>query len=84
MRRVKNANAINSTKFKTENKTILKLKEMVKEFRNKNLFYLEHSKFATYVPNEYLSVFKEEVVEFSKSWIRMQQKNLNGKRISAM
>lgn len=80
MRRVKNANAIKSTKFKTENKTILKLKEMVKEFRNKNLFYLEHSKFATYVPNEYLSVFKEEVVEFSKAWIRMQQKNMSSEK----
>lgn len=69
-----------STKFKVENKYILKLKELVRNFRQKRAFYLEHSKFATYVDPEYLSVFKEELIEFSKSWIRLQQKNMSSEK----
>ena len=68
------------TVYKKESKTALKFKEIMREFRKKNLFYLEHSKFATYIPDDYLTVFKEEIVEYSKSWIRMQQKNMSSER----
>lgn len=82
MRQVKNSVAKDSKKtvYKKESKTALKFKEMIREFRKKNLFYLEHSKFATYIPDDYLTVFKEEIVEYSKSWIRMQQKNMSSER----
>lgn len=72
-----NASAI---KYKIESKSILKLKELIRTFREKKLFYLEHSKFATYADSEYLDVFQEEIIEFSKAWIRMQQKNMNSEK----
>lgn len=82
MRQVKGSVEKDSKKmvYKKESKTALKFKEMMREFRKKNLFYLEHSKFATYIPDDYLTVFKEEIVEYSKSWIRMQQKNMSSER----
>ena len=73
-------NKPSSTNFKVESKYILKLKELTRNFRQKRAFYLEHSKFATYVDPEYLSVFKEELIEFSKSWIRLQQKNMSSEK----
>ena len=73
-------NKPSSTKFKVESKYILKLKELIRNFKQKRSFYLDHSKFATYVDPEYLSVFKEELIEFSKSWIRLQQKNMSSEK----
>ena len=72
--------APSSTNFKVENKYILKLKEIVRNFRQKNSFYSDHSKFATYADPEYLSIFKEELIEFSKAWIRLQQKNMSSEK----
>lgn len=69
-----------STKFKVESKYILKLKELIRNFRQKKTFYLDHSKFATYVDPEYLSIFKEELIDFSKAWIRLQQKNMSSEK----
>lgn len=66
--------------FTKESKTALKMKEMIRNFRKKNLFYLEHSKFATYIPDDYLTVFKEVIVQYSKAWIRMQQKNMSSEK----
>ena len=63
-------NRASSTNFKVESKYILKLKELIRNFRQKKAFYLDHSKFATYVDPEYLSIFKEELIDFSKAWIR--------------
>ena len=42
-------NRASSTNFKVESKYILKLKELIRNFRQKKAFYLDHSKFATYV-----------------------------------
>ena len=55
MRQVKGSVEKDSKKivYKKESKTALKFKEMLREFRKKNLFYLEHSKFATYIPDDY-------------------------------
>ena len=73
-------NRVSSTNFKVESKYILKLKELVRNFRQKKAFYLDHSKFATYVDPEYLSIFKEELIDFSKAWIRLQQKNMSSEK----
>lgn len=78
MRNVKNE--VKEQRFRAENRSILKLKQIIREFRKRNLFYLEHSKFATYIPDDYLTVFKEEIVQFSKAWIRMQQKNMSSEK----
>lgn len=78
MKRLKNK--ASSTDFKVENKYILKLKEILKNFRQKSSFYADHSKFATYADPEYLSIFKEELIEFSKAWIRLQQKNMSSEK----
>lgn len=67
-------------KFKTESKAKLKIKEMMREFREKNLFYAEHSKFATYVDPEYLSTFETELVNFSKKWIRSFDQNMSAEK----
>lgn len=73
-------NRASSTNFKVESKYILKLKELIRNFRQKKAFYLDHSKFATYVDPEYLSIFKEELIDFSKAWIRLQQKNMSSEK----
>ena len=75
------AKSVDSRKrFKTESKTKLKIKEMMREFREKNLFYAEHSKFATYVDPEYLSTFETELVNFSKKWIRSFDQNMSAEK----
>lgn len=45
-------NQASSADFKVENKYILKLKELVRDARQKNSFYADHSKFATYADPE--------------------------------
>ena len=75
------AKSVDSGKrFKTESKAKLKIKEMMREFREKNLFYAEHSKFATYVDPEYLSIFETELVNFSKKWIRSFDQNMSAEK----
>lgn len=75
------AKSVDSEKrFKTESKAKLKIKEMMREFREKNLFYAEHSKFATYVDPEYLSTFETELVNFSKKWIRSFDQNMSAEK----
>lgn len=75
------AKSVDSGKrFKTESKAKLKIKEMMREFREKNLFYAEHSKFATYVDPEYLSTFETELVNFSKKWIRSFDQNMSAEK----
>ena len=44
-------------KYRAEGKFALKIKEMIREFINKNLFYATHSKFATYADSDYLYFF---------------------------
>lgn len=78
MRRFKNQ--ASSADFKVESKYILKLKELVRNFRQRNSFYSEHSKFATYADPEYLSVFKEELIDFSKAWTRLLDKNMSSEK----
>lgn len=41
---------------------------------------MTHSKFATYIDSQYLQVFQEELVEYSKPWIRLQQKNMSSEK----
>lgn len=78
MRKIKDN--INVNKYKVENSNILKLKEMVRNARNKNFFYLEHSKFATYIDPEYITIFETELVNFTKKWIRMFDQNMSAER----
>lgn len=73
-------NQASSADFKVESKYILKLKELVRNFRQRNSFYSEHSKFATYADPEYLSVFKEELIDFSKAWTRLLDKNMSSEK----
>lgn len=70
-------NQASSADFKVESKYILKLKELVRDARQKNSFYADHSKFATYADPEYLSIFKEELIEFSEAWITLQKTNMS-------
>lgn len=78
MKKIKNS--INKNKYKVENNSILKLKELVRDVRNKNFFYLEHSKFATYIDPEYIAIFETELVNFTKKWIRMFDQNMSAER----
>ena len=66
--------------FKLESKYNLKGKKYIRDFMEKQAFYLTHSKFATYIDPEYLTIFKEELIDFSKSWIRLQQKNMSSEK----
>lgn len=70
--------------FQIEGKMKLKLKEIIREFREKNLFYLTHSKFATYIDPEYLGVFETEIVNFSKKWIRAFDQNMSAEKDPAI
>ena len=50
--------------FKLESKYNLKGKKYIRDFMEKQAFYLTHSKFATYIDPEYLTIFKEELIDF--------------------
>lgn len=78
MKKINNAPSYDN--FKLESEYRLKLKEKIRNFRQKKSFYIDHSKFATYADPEYLSIFKEELIEFSKSWVRMLQKNMSSEK----
>ena len=66
-------------KFRAEGKFALKIKEIMREIVNKNLFYATHSKFATYADPDYLYFFKDELLN-SKEFIRLQGKDMNGEK----
>lgn len=81
MKKIKNIKNIGTdVRYKTESITKLKMKEMIRTARNKNLFYLEHSKFATYIDPEYIAIFETELVNFTKKWIRMFDQNMSAER----
>ncbi len=81
---IKGKNIKNAKRVFTESKSSLKLKEKIRNFREKNLFYLEHSKFATYIDPDYLRIYETELVNFTKKWIRMFDQNMSAEREPGM
>lgn len=67
----------NIKRFRKENNISLRLKGELRDIREKKLFYLEHSNYATYADSEYLNTFIEELIDYSNSWTRLGQKNMN-------
>lgn len=67
----------NIKRFRKENNLSLHLKGQLRDIREKKLFYLEHSNYATYADSEYLNTFIEELIDYSNSWTRLGQKNMN-------
>ena len=58
--------------YQIEDKEAIKLQEIIREFQNKKMFYATHSRFATYIDEDYLDCFEKAMTTYSKNWIRLQ------------
>lgn len=70
----------NDIVFEQEDEAEFIKKQQLKEYREREEFYKTHSKFATYIDQEYLEIFETETISFSKSWIREFGKNMSPER----
>ena len=64
-------------KFYNKPDEVLRFKGYIRDVRERKLFYIEHSRQAKYADPEYLSIFLEELLDYSNSWTRLGQKNMN-------
>ena len=60
-----------------ESDELLHFKGYIRDVRERQLFYLEHARVARYADPDYLSTFLEELLDYSNSWTRLGQKNMN-------
>lgn len=66
--------------FQKENPIIFKAKKHIRDFYERKIFYSTHSKFATYIDPDYLKIFKQELISFTKAFYRLFGKNMDPER----